>query len=121
MSNGQSFTPPSALCDVCTCTDGSVSCRYVDCPDLGSCQSQIVLEGECCPTCQDCGNHADGETWKETPCQVCTCQVRNSSKKVVTKCRQLLRMVYRTGKLNCTMLCIGVSVNEVKKKKTLKD
>lgn len=75
VNNGWRFTPPSAPCDVCTCTDGSASCQYIDCPELGPCSSQTVLDGECCPTCLDCGDRDNGETWRETACQQCTCVV----------------------------------------------
>ncbi|KAL4233911.1 hypothetical protein ACF0H5_008583 [Mactra antiquata] len=73
LSNGQEFTPPDIKCNLCLCNQGNVNCRYVDCPDLGSCTSELTLEGECCPTCLDCGDRSNGETWKETACQECTC------------------------------------------------
>ena len=47
----------------------------MDCPNLGPCTSETVLEGEFCPTCLDCGNRGNGESWMETPCQRCTCLV----------------------------------------------
>ncbi|KAH3728063.1 hypothetical protein DPMN_054010, partial [Dreissena polymorpha] len=71
--NGEVFSPTSNSCDRCTCVSGSVSCRYVDCPTMGPCSAQVTLEGECCPTCLDCGDRDHGETWRATPCQQCTC------------------------------------------------
>lgn len=76
MRNGQVITPPDNKCDLCACSQGNVNCRYVDCPDLGSCTSELILDGECCPTCMDCGDRSNGETWMETVCQRCTCVVR---------------------------------------------
>ncbi|XP_052810768.1 uncharacterized protein LOC128238671 [Mya arenaria] len=71
--DAQTFTPNEAMCNRCTCSEGSVTCAHVDCPNLGTCSSQTTLEGECCPTCLDCGDRQNGDSWRETACQQCTC------------------------------------------------
>ena len=73
--NGETFTPVDARCDRCTCEGGTVECALVTCPDPGPCSHTAVLDGECCPSCLDCGNRPHGDTWRETACQQCTCVV----------------------------------------------
>ncbi|KAJ8315301.1 hypothetical protein KUTeg_007451 [Tegillarca granosa] len=71
--SGDTFIPLTRPCDVCRCDNGDVTCRQTPCPDLHDCQSTTTLDGECCPMCLDCGDHANATTWREGPCQNCAC------------------------------------------------
>ncbi|KAL8583263.1 hypothetical protein ACOMHN_043098 [Nucella lapillus] len=72
--SGQPVSDPDDPCERCVCHRGNVECTALACPDLGSCRSPMVLEGDCCPVCLDCGQYGDGDVWNPSPCQRCSCQ-----------------------------------------------
>ncbi|XP_038068738.1 zonadhesin-like isoform X3 [Patiria miniata] len=75
---GKSFQP--SACINCDCsTELTVTCAVVSC-DIPSCPDPILLEGACCPTCQDLfctfnGKvYPEGSTFKTDPCSNCICE-----------------------------------------------
>ncbi|XP_022082453.1 zonadhesin-like [Acanthaster planci] len=75
---GTTFNP--SACVTCDCsTSLTVKCRQVNC-DIPRCSDPILLEGACCPSCQEkfctyAGNvYPDGATFKSNPCSNCICE-----------------------------------------------
>nr|XP_022330718.1 cysteine-rich motor neuron 1 protein-like [Crassostrea virginica] len=80
-------------CTQCLCHNGSILCETHPCPPL-LCSHPTILPNTCCPVCkeedkslqlphrpakQTCHSQAgyqyeDGDVWKSTPCQSCTCR-----------------------------------------------
>ncbi|XP_034152338.1 extracellular matrix protein FRAS1 isoform X3 [Esox lucius] len=73
----------ASQCQLCLCSEGSVSCGPRPCPPL-SCPSDrtpFIPAGDCCPKCAHNGAscsweglvYRDGEEWKPTVCSKCVC------------------------------------------------
>ncbi|XP_028287666.1 kielin/chordin-like protein isoform X2 [Parambassis ranga] len=77
-SNGQTFTTPDHLCQVCTCQYGTVQCERQPCPLL-NCDNAYTPPGECCQKCPDCSFEnrvfVEGETFSNpvSACEECRC------------------------------------------------
>ncbi|XP_051579936.1 kielin/chordin-like protein [Myxocyprinus asiaticus] len=78
-ANSEVFPSPTASCEECRCSNGSVSCTPVSCPEA-PCRRPVHPPGECCPVCTGmCEHqgqvHESGSTF--TPandqCSTCTC------------------------------------------------
>lgn len=51
--NDESWIPSkNSTCRTCSCKNGNVICHRVICPKL-SCNNQVRVDGECCPTCPE--------------------------------------------------------------------
>ncbi|RUS81899.1 hypothetical protein EGW08_010326, partial [Elysia chlorotica] len=79
--NGQRFTEPDDKCRKCQCTDGSVTCQRVSCPET-KCPDPVTLPGECCPVCASVclfegQTYSEGESFQspKAQCHTCTCEV----------------------------------------------
>jgi len=77
-SNGEAFPLPGDLCTECTCTDGSVRCTPLACPDV-TCFKPSGYDACGCATCLVCvesgQNYTDGEVWKNSQGCECACEV----------------------------------------------
>uniref|UniRef100_A0A8D1MTA9 Kielin cysteine rich BMP regulator n=1 Tax=Sus scrofa TaxID=9823 RepID=A0A8D1MTA9_PIG len=75
--------PLDPTCSLCTCQEGSMSCRKKPCPPA---LCPHPSPGPCfCPVCHSCLSHGrehqDGETFEGPPgsCERCRCQVREGA------------------------------------------
>ncbi|MCJ8733662.1 hypothetical protein PDJAM_G00226190 [Pangasius djambal] len=73
----QRFYHPTDSCQLCSCTNGTVSCHHKPCP---SAPCTHPVQQECCRTCDGClynsVEHANGERFADVsdPCGTCVCR-----------------------------------------------
>ncbi|XP_033101456.1 kielin/chordin-like protein [Anneissia japonica] len=81
VDNGETYTPASDPCASCTCRNGQVFCKTVQCQQY--CTHPQLQPGDCCPTCIDC--YYNGIVYQNNEvfvpqnnnCQECICQNGN--------------------------------------------
>ncbi|XP_067675152.1 uncharacterized protein [Haliotis asinina] len=103
---GTRFPDPEDACVSCVCEKGNVSCSVASCPNLGDCQSPTQLDGECCPVCLDCGDHANATKWYPSPCQECSCVNGEVSCQRV-KCNDVECLFPYTPDGSCCPVCVA--------------
>ncbi|KAL7979818.1 hypothetical protein Chor_008156 [Crotalus horridus] len=78
LPNGEQFADPQDPCRLCSCWEGSVSCKLKACPPA---ECPFPVPGPCCKSCEDCAFHgvtvASGHSVPDPAdplCSECTCQ-----------------------------------------------
>ncbi|XP_069129569.1 uncharacterized protein [Argopecten irradians] len=105
-SNGEVFE--ESQCNTCQCNYGSVECRRKPCQLTPGCRSSMLLPGDCCPTCMDCGSHTNGSRWRErdSPCIEHTCLNGVSSQRRI-QCEEANCQHAYTPAGECCPVCVA--------------
>ncbi|XP_053260630.1 kielin/chordin-like protein [Podarcis raffonei] len=115
LPNGEHFPDPKDPCRVCSCWEGSVTCKAKSCPPL---ECPFPVAGPCCKVCEGCTYLSEGYlNGQEFPdpqdaCGLCTCMngFVTCAKKPCYKagCSHPVR-----GPGQCCPVCHGCSYNGV--------
>ncbi|XP_072164791.1 kielin/chordin-like protein [Diadema setosum] len=113
--NGETFVPPTDVCQRCTCRNGQVFCESFTCSRL--CAHPQNIPGQCCPVCDGCHfenlNIANGESFRHPAdnCQMCTCANGNVDCQAVN-CPPVTCPNPQRADNECCMSCLECTYND---------